>query len=351
MTEHLNQPPDDTSDYCINDDCFNPNPDLCPNGEIVCRSCGAVQGTTWEPVYEEGRTADLGGAGTAPIARAPPGIPGLPARQVRMNNQQTTRTSTKELVERAIGDSPFAGVTKDQALKILSRIPKNFFHHSKVDTSFEAYGLGDNPTSDERRARAEHRAEHMAWGILKLLDEISPIGWRRTAVACGIQTTKAELFARDIKSSLGHYAEGGVWSGIDIYDALEINIPSQELVLSTEIERLLIWLGNSGLKQWELNEVRGSAWRLLDSWGATVYDLAVTPLSNKSPSLQAEVAVSMALLKLGHPDSLVRALQNEHPKNGSLAIRREILSGTYSPVPKSSTTTLDDDFSSLGGEE
>ena len=133
---------------CQNDDCYEYDPETDWRGEHYCLSCGHVQGNTAEPAYEEGRTADLGGAGTAPIARAPPGIPGLPARQVRMNNQQTTRTSTKELVERAIGDSPFAGVTKDQALRILSRIPKNFFHHSKVDTSFEAYGLGDNPTSD-----------------------------------------------------------------------------------------------------------------------------------------------------------------------------------------------------------
>ena len=167
----------------------------------------------------------------------------------------------------------------------------------------------------------------------------------------GISPAKAELFARDIPASLGYENEYDTWTRISIYDVLGIKFSNQQLALSTEIDRLLIWASNSGLKHWELNEVGQLSWSLLDSWGVTSYDLAVIPLSNKSPSLQAEVAVSMAMLELGHPLSLVCALQNEHPKSGSIAIRRGILSGTYSPVPKSNSSTLNDDFSTNGGDE
>ena len=346
MSEHLNN-----RDQCQNDDCYEYDPETDWRGEHYCLSCGHVQGNTAEPAYEEGRGPDLGGPGTAPLGRAQPGFPAMPHRLAYLNDQRVERIPMIILVERAIEETPFAILTKNQARTVLRRTSGDFFRYSRIDTSVESYGIEDDSNNDQKRARTEGRAKLMAWGFTKLIDDISPIGWRAMARRFGVSTSKAELFAKDISTNLGYHDEYNDWVRISVHGALGIKSSNQELVLNTEIERLLIWGGNSGLKHWELNDVRDLTWNLLDFWGVTAYDLAVSSLSNKSPALQAEVAVSMALLELGHPLFLVRSLQNEHPKSGSVAIRRGILSGTYSPAPKSNSSTLNDDFSTNGGDE
>ena len=336
---------------CQNDDCYEYDPETDWRGEHYCLSCGHVQGNTAEPAYEEGRGPDLGGPGTAPLGRAQPGFPAMDRRLARLNDQRIERIPTVKLAEQAIRRSPFATPTQNQALTLVRRTSPDFFRYSRADTGIESYGMGDDTTNDDKRARAEYRANHMAWGAMKVIDDISPIGWREMARRAGISTSKAELFARDLSASLGYQDEFDVWVRISVHEALGIKVSNQDLALNREIQRLAIWCGNSGLEHWELGDVRTLSWKLLDSWGVTVYDLALCPLSNKSPALQAEVAVTMALLKLGHPPSLVRALQNEHPKPGSVAIRSGILSGTYSPAPEPNPSSINDDLSSHGGWE
>ena len=346
MSEELNH-----RYQCQNNDCYEYDPVETEGGEIWCVSCGYVQGNTAEPAYEEGRGPDLGAPGTAPLGRAHSGFPAMDRRLARLNDQRTERIPTAKLVEQAIKRGPFAIPTQNQALTLVRRTSPDFFRHSRADTSYESYGLGGDPTNDDKRARTEYRARHMAWGAMKVIDDISPIGWREMALRAGISTTKAELFAKDLSASLGYQDEFGQWVRISVNDALGIKASNQELALNREIERLAIWCGNAGLEHREMSDVRGLSWKLLDSWGVTVYDLAAIPLSNKSSALQAEVAVTMALLELDHPPSLVRALQNEHPKPGSVAIRKGILSGTYSPAPESSPSSINDDFSSNGSDE
>ncbi|SVC99206.1 uncharacterized protein METZ01_LOCUS352060, partial [marine metagenome] len=155
-------------------------------GETTCSNCHFVCNITYEPPYDPDRTRNLGKPGRQVLDRAVLREYSMSPRLGRLQNQQK-RVPMVELVRKEIEASPFPSVVIDLAIQVWRCIPTKLFSASRADTSIDSYGLDENATSDEKRARREDRARWQAWGVLAIVDQARPIGWRHLAVIRGVE--------------------------------------------------------------------------------------------------------------------------------------------------------------------
>ena len=317
-------------------------------GETTCSNCDFVVNTTYEPDYDPDRTRDIGKPGGHRFDRAVLLKYSMSPRLARLQNQQV-RILMFRLVEREIEASPFPAVIKEQALRVCRCIPIEFFSVSRLDTSYSAFGIDEYPTADQKNARREHRARCLAWAVLALVDQARPIGWRSIAGINGIEVEKCLTWADGIAKQLS-YEEGSKRVRVTVTDILEMPRPTAHSKLGLELETLLTFLGNEHRLPYKHKAaLQNRAWEVLDGWGAHKPMPSVASLAGKSAAQLAEMAVSIALLDLGYPPDFVHAMHEAFPLGRMVKIRKDILSGKFVHQPPINSTSLYDDFSSLGG--
>ena len=322
-------------------------------GETTCHACGHVIGTTYELAYDPDRTPNFGKPGRQLFNRAELRWFSLSTRWTRLQNQQEERIPMVQLVEKQIEASPFPKVTKDKASQVCRCIPAEFFSVSRLDTSHSSFGIDDNPTADQRNARREHRALCFAWAVLALVDRTQPIGWRSIAEINGVEVEKCLRLAEGIDKQLCYEDAEDNQTRVTVADILELPRPTFQNLLDMELERLLIFLSNEHkLPHSHKMSLRNRAWDVLDSdeWGISNPLPSVEPLAGKSAGQLGEMAVSIALLDFGYPRAIVHAMHEAFPRGRMVKIRKDILSGKFTPWPSMNLASVDDDFSSLGGE-
>ena len=322
-------------------------------GETTCSNCHFVVNTTYEPPYDPDRTRNLGKPGRQVLDRAVLLEYSMSPRLGRLQNQQK-RVPMVELVRKEIEASPFPSVVILLALQVWRCIPTKLFSASRADTSIDSYGLDENATSDEKRARREDRARWQAWGVLAIVDQARPIGWRHLAEIRGVEADKCLRFADRLQKALGYDADG-IRTRVMVNDIIDVPRPTMQSQLEDEQERLLTWLGNKlQLPHTDKMGLCNRAWKILDAWGIPSMPL-YQPLGNKSSAQLSEMAVSMALLDLSYAPDVVRHMQESFPKQGMVQIRKDIIARKFTPWPSMSSgpsgnpASVDDDFSSLGG--
>ena len=318
-------------------------------GETTCSNCDFVVNTTYEPDYDPDRTRDIGKPGGHRFDRAVLLKYSMSPRLARLQNQQV-RILMFRLVEREIEASPFPAVIKEQALRVCRCIPIEFFSVSRLDTSYSAFGIDEYPTADQKNARREHRARCLAWAVLALVDQARPIGWRSIAGINGIEVENCLKFSEGIDKQLSYDDGEGNRIRVTVTDILELPRPTPQSVQNLRLERLLTFLGNEHRLPYKHKAaLQNRAWEVLDGWGAHKPMPSVASLAGKSAAQLAEMAVSIALLDLGYPPDFVHAMHEAFPLGRMVKIRKDILSGKFVHRPPINSTSLYDDFSSLGG--
>ena len=317
-------------------------------GETTCSACGHVVGTTYEQPYDPDRTRDLGKPGGQMFDPASLRRYSMSPFLARIQNVQE-RIPMFKLVNRAIEASPFPPIVKDQALRVCRCIPSSFLSTSRLDTSHSSFGIDKQPTADQKNARREYRAKCLAWSVLALVDQAQPIGWRSTADINGIEVEKCLTWADGIAKQLS-YEEGSKRVRVTVTDILEMPRPTAHSKLGLELETLLTFLGNEHRLPYKHKaSLLSRAWEDLDGWGAHKPTPSVASLAGKSAAQLACMAISIALLGLGYPPYFVHAMHDAFPLGRMVKIRKDIISGKFSHWPPINSTSLYDDFSSLGG--
>lgn len=316
-------------------------------GETTCSACGRVVGTTYEYPYDPDRTRDLGKPGGQVFNPASLRRYSMSPRFARLQNVQV-RIPMFRLVEMALEASPFPPIVKDQAQRVCRCITRSFLATSRLDTSHSSFGIDDNPSADQKNARREYRAKCFAWAVLLLVDQAQPIGWRYFAGLNGIEVNKVQKLADGIDKQLGYEDEAGKRVRVSITDILEMPRPTAQSELDLELERILTYLGNvHQLPYKHKASLLNRAWEVLDAWGAPAP--SVPSLAVKSGAQLAEMAMSISLLDLGYPVDLVHAMHLAFPKGRMVKVRVDILADKFAHRPPINSTSLFDDFSSLGG--
>lgn len=319
-------------------------------GETTCSNCHFVVNTTYEPPYNPDRTRDLGKPGGQLFDPARLRRYSMSPRLARLQNVQE-RIPMHQLVIRAIEASPFPPIVNDQALRVCRCITRSFLSTTRLDTSHSSFGIDDNPSADQKNARREHRAKCFAWAVLLLVDQAQPIGWRLFARMNGIEVNKVQKFADGIDKQLGYEdEEAGKRVRVTVTDILEMPRPTAQSELDLELERRLTFLGNEHRLPYKHKaSLLSRAWEVLDGWGAHKSMPSVASLAGKSAAQLACMAISIALLDLGYPPDFVHAMHDAFPLGRMVKIREDILSGKFGHWPPINSTSLYDDFSSLGG--
>ena len=316
-------------------------------GETTCNACGCVVNTTYESPYDPERTRDLGKPGGQLFDPASLRRYSMSPRLARLQNVQE-RIPMFQLVERAIEESPFPPIVKDQALRVCRCIPGSFLSTSRLDTSYSSFGIDEKPTADQKNARREYRAKCLAWSVLALVDQAQPIGWRSTADINGIEVEKCLTWADGIAKQLGYEDEEGKRVRVTVTDILEMPRPTAHSKLDLAIEKLLTFLGNKHrLPHKHKVSILNRAWEVLDVWGAPAP--SEPSLVGKSAAQLAEMSISIALLDLGYPRDLVHEMHRAFPLGRMIKVRADILADKFAHRPPVNSTSLFDDFSSLGG--
>lgn len=318
-------------------------------GETTCSTCSLVIDTTYESPYDPERTRDLGKPGGQLFDPARLRRYSMSPRLARLQNVQE-RIPMFQLVERAIEESPFPPIVKDQALRVCRCIPGSFLSTSRLDTSYSSFGIDEKPTADQKNARREYRAKCLAWSVLALVDQAQPIGWRSTADINGIEVEKCLTWADGIAKQLGYEDEEGKRVRVTVTDILEMPRPTAHSKLDLQLEKLLTFLGNKHrLPHKHKESLLCRAWEVLNTWKAHTPMPSVASLAGKSAAQLAEMAVSIALLDLGYPRDHVREMHQAFPKGRMVKVRADILADKFAHRPPINSTSLFDDFSSLGG--
>jgi len=264
-----------------------------------------------------------------------------------MQNVQE-RIPMVRLVEMAIEASPFPQTVKIHALQVCRCIPGSYLSTSRLDTSHSSFGIDDKPSAAQKNARREHRAKCFAWAVLALVDQAQTIGWRSIAGINGIEVEKCLTWADGIAKQLSYKGKGGERVRVTVTDILGMPRPTAHSELDLQLEKRLTYLGNAnGLPHKYKASLLNRAWEVLDAWGAPAP--SEPSLVGKSAAQLAEMSISIALLDLGYPRDLVHEMHRAFPLGRMIKVRADILADKFAHRPPVNSTSLFDDFSSLGG--
>ena len=287
---------------------INNNGEMCPDpmgegcvgtlymtaeGQHICDECGMVAGNTYEPAWEEGRSAD-GPRGPGRSRLDPFGFnsrQGDWRRRARIDGQASgrQRMAFKTRIAEQIRFLPLSERGKNEGMMMLDRIPGDLLSKSRVDSRARGGGVlrtDAAPVRGDRGVRTEVRACEFAWAFALLVHGVRPINFWELAKGAGVETNVVEEISAELSTLLKK-------AGTSPDRILEGMPQTFAKKVENQFATIEVWLGGTGLG---FDEVR----RVMDAAMAIRQGFNDHPkMKQKSSKQQVVIATGGALVELG----------------------------------------------------